>query len=191
MPLFSTWSWWNWRIFDICLGFPHPERRAESYCSKEICGSYPYYTWKFQPFLVSTALCFLEVFSKPNMLVLRAYTMYGLTFPRNLRLSVCVQHTLSAHIFLSGKCQVPLTIGKCSCLMRITVLTDLWLLWLHVNSKDIIVLTSVPRPTCLPAQACSMPLEFWWSVWHTFVSSFTRAGSTTKQQAQSMLSLIS
>lgn len=33
MPLFSTWSWWNWRIFDICLGFPHPERRAESYCS--------------------------------------------------------------------------------------------------------------------------------------------------------------
>lgn len=111
--------------------------------------------------------------------------------PRNLRLSVYVHYTLSAHILLSGKCQVPLTIGKCLRLMRTTVLTDLWLLRLHVNGKDIIVLTSVTRPTCLLARDCSKPLKFWWPVRDTFVLSFIWSYSATTKQAQPISSLIS
>lgn len=122
------------------------------------------------------------------MLVLRACTewLYSLMLPRNLRERVCVQH-----ILLPGKCQVPLTTGKRWGLMRTTVLTDLWLLPLHGNGKDMIVLTGVTRPTWLPALACPKPLKLWWLVWHTFVSLCTWAGSTTMKQTQPTHSLIS
>lgn len=122
------------------------------------------------------------------MLVLRACTEWlcSLMLPRNLRERVCVQH-----ILLPGKCQVPLTTGKCWGLMRTTVLTDLWLLPLHGSSKDMIVLTGVTRPTCLPALACPKPLVFWWLVWHMFVSLCIWAGSTTTKQTQPTRSLTS
>lgn len=94
---------------------------------------------------------------KSKMLVLRACTewLYSLMLPRNLRERVCVQH-----ILLPGKCQVPLTTGKRRGLMRTTVLTDLWLLPLRGNGKDMIVLAGGTRPTHLPALACPKPCGF-------------------------------